>query len=433
MTHSIGIRHEDKYLMERRVPLAPRHVEKLINQGLRFIVERSAKRVFRDQEYAAAGAVLADDLQQADLIFGVKEIPLHHFEEGKTYVFFSHVIKGQPYNMPMLRRMMEKQCNLIDYEKIENEEGRRLIFFGRYAGLAGAIDSLWSLGQRLNNQGVENPFSKIKQSVRYASLDEARNDVSAVGKHISLHGLPAGLLPMVVAVTGSGNVAGGANEILNLLPTMEISPAKLLSLNAEDAANNLIYRVVFKAGDLSQPNDPSMVFDQADYYAHPENYHNVFDRYLPKISVLLNCMYWNERFPRIVTKDFLEKLYAAGEPHLKVIGDITCDPNGSIECTHKGTGIEDPVYVYNPSTRQATMGFEGHGLLVMAVEILPSELPREASLGFGDALLPYVKAIAEADYQQPFDRIALPAPIKKAMILHQGKLTPKYEYISKYL
>ncbi|HQQ13264.1 MAG TPA: hypothetical protein PK855_08870, partial [Bacteroidales bacterium] len=158
-----------------------------------------------------------------------------------------------------------------------------------------------------------------------------------------------------------------------------------------------------------------------------------FEQYIPKLGMLLNCMYWDKRYPRIVTKDFLEKLYAAGEPAIKVIGDISCDPDGSIECTHKGTEIEDPVFVYNPSTRQPEMGFNGPGLCVMAVDILPSELPREASQGFGDALFPYVKAIAEADFEQSFDDLKLPNPIKKAMILHKGKLTPSYEYISKYL
>ena len=149
--------------------------------------------------------------------------------------------------------------------------------------------------------------------------------------------------------------------------------------------------------------------------------------------MLLNCMYWDKRYPRIVTKDFLETLYTAGEPKLKVIGDISCDPDGSIECTHKGTEIEDPVFVYNPSTRQPAMGFAGHGLLIMAVDILPSELPREASMGFGDALFPYIKAIAETDFSQPTASLPLPNPIKKALILHNGKLTPAYEYISNYL
>ncbi len=433
MAHIIGIRHEDKYLMERRVAITPAHVTKLTQSGLRFIVEKSAKRIFPDTEFEAAGATLAADLSGAQVIFGVKEIPVRHFEKGKTYIFFSHVIKGQPYNMPMLKVMMENGCNLIDYEKIENEEGKRLIFFGRYAGLAGAINSLWSMGQRLLAQGIANPFSGLKQAVQYQSLQEAREAIAAVGRYISLNGLPEQLFPMTVGVTGYGNVAGGAHEILNLLPSVEISPKELLLLDKNNAARNMIYKVIFREKDLSKPIEQGATFELSHYYAHPEAYRSDFEQYIPQLSMLLNCMYWDKRYPRIVTKDFLETLYTAGEPKLKVIGDISCDPDGSIECTHKGTEIEDPVFVYNPSTRQPAMGFAGHGLLIMAVDILPSELPREASMGFGDALFPYIKAIAETDFSQPTASLPLPNPIKKALILHNGKLTPAYEYISNYL
>lgn len=433
MTHTIGIRHEDKYLMECRVAITPTHVKKLKEKGLEFVVEKSPKRIFKDEQYAEAGAKLVEKLTEADIIFGVKEVPPHHFENEKTYVFFSHVIKGQAYNMPMLKVLMEKKCTLIDYEKIENEEGKRLIFFGRYAGLAGAINSLWSLGHRLLEQGVANPFSELRQATTYNSLEEARAAISSVGRHISLHGLPAQLNPMVVGITGNGNVSLGAQEIIHLLPCMEISPEQLLELKPSNTANNHIYKVIFKPEHLSKPRNKEDQFDLPTYYQFPERFENDFERYLPQMSVLLNCMYWDKRFPRIVTKDFLEHLYAHGEPHLKVIGDISCDPDGSVECTHQGTEIEDPVFVYDPVTRQPSMGFKGHGILVMAVDILPSELPREASIGFGDALFPYIEAIAKADYQVDFEQLQLPAAIKKAVILHKGRLTPKYEYIKAYL
>jgi len=144
-------------------------------------------------------------------------------------------------------------------------------------------------------------------------------------------------------------------------------------------------------------------------------------------------MYWDERYPRIVTKDYLEQLYKKGIPKLTVIGDVTCDPDGSIECTHKGTEIEDPVFVYNPFTHKPTMGFKGDGLLVMAVDILPSELPRESSQTFSDALVGFIPEIAGADFNAGFDELALPYPIKKALILHNGRLTPDYEYMKDYL
>ncbi|MCK4360660.1 MAG: hypothetical protein KAV70_02865 [Bacteroidales bacterium] len=435
MNNIIGIRHEDKYVMERRVPLTPKHIKNLIkNQNLEVLVESSPKRIFKDEEFEKAGAIITNDLSKAPVIFGVKEIPESYFEKGKTYIFFSHVIKGQEYNMPMLKKMMEKKNNLIDYEKIMDEQGRRLIFFGKYAGLAGMINSLWSLGLRLKHFGLETPFIKIKQSHLYNSLEEAKKDISKVGFEITEKGLPKELTPLTIGFTGYGNVSMGAQEITNLLPVKEISPSELLDLkNRPDRPNNVIYKIIFKEEDLSEPLDNNMEFDLQDYYTHPEKYKDQFEKYIKHLTVLMNCMYWDERYPRIITKDYLEKLYKEGNPKLTVIGDITCDPDGSIECTHKGTEIEDPVFVYNPYTRKPVMGHEGEGIMIMSVDILPSELPRESSIYFGDTFLKYVKAIATSDYNVPFELLNLPNPIKKAVILHQGKLTPDYEYIAEYL
>jgi len=433
MKKIVGIRHEDKYVMERRVAIVPEHIKKLRDEELDFVVQKSPKRVFTDEAYEQAGATMVKSLEDASVVFGVKEMPVDFFEKDKTYIFFSHVIKGQAYNMPMLKAMMNKNVQLIDYEKIENDEGKRLIFFGRFAGLAGMINSLWSLGQRLKLQGIETPFTHIRQSHTYDSLQQACEAVSKVGKEIAENGLPKGVAPVVIGFTGYGNVSKGAQEIANLLPSIEISPEQLLQLDHAKAPSNLIYKVIFKENDLSELIDGSGKFDLMHYYTHPESYKSRFEQFVPHLSILMNCMYWDTRYPRILTKEFLERLYQNGEPKLKVIGDVTCDPDGSIECTHKGTEIEDPVFVYNPKTKDYKMGFEGEGLLVMAVDILPSELPRESSIAFSNALLPYVKAIATADYTKSFEELALPSAIKKAMILHRGKLTPKYAYISQYL
>ncbi len=147
----------------------------------------------------------------------------------------------------------------------------------------------------------------------------------------------------------------------------------------------------------------------------------------------MNCMYWDDRYPRIVTKDFLHEYFKKENPKLIVIGDVTCDPDGSIECTHVGTAIEDPVFVYDPLTRKPTMGFKGNGVLVMAVDILPSELPRESSQTFSDALVKFMPEIASADFNVPTDNLKLPFPIKKALILHNGVLTPDYQYLKQYI
>lgn len=434
MKCKIGIRHEDKYVMERRTALPPEYVKKLVKEGLEVMVEPSAKRVFSESEFKLAGATISDSLAASPVIFGVKEMPVSFFEKGKTYIFFSHVIKGQAYNMPMLRAMMEKKCSLIDYEKITDDQGRRLIFFGRFAGLAGMINSLWSLGMRLKAQGLDTPFSRIRQSHHYHSLADAEQAVKELGEIIRAEGLPEELQPFTIGFTGYGNVSRGAQHIANLLPAVEISPEELLNLRQSGKYSaKLVYKTVFRESDLSKAKDPAQQFELQDYYNHPEKYENRFEQYAPHLSILMNCMYWDERYPRLLSKDFIEKLYKNGDMKMKVIGDVTCDPDGSIEFTHMGTYIEDPVFVYNPLTRKAEMGFDGEGILMMAVDILPSELPRESSNSFGRALVDFVPAIAAANYDVPFDELELPPEIKRAMILHKGKLTPDYQYLNDYL
>ncbi len=434
MRHKIGIRYEDKYAMEKRVALIPKHVKQLTDRGIEVEVIPSEKRIFTNNEYAESGAVITNELMNADIILGVKEMPIDYFKPYSTYLFFSHTVKGQSYNMPLLKNMMERKINLIDYERIVDEKGRRLIFFGRFAGLAGMINSLWSLGQRLNTKGVKTPFMYLQQSHHYDSLEDAKAAVSKVGQEIARNGLPEQLKPLVIGITGYGHVSGGVQEILNLLPVIEISPADLLKLKGQKKLpSNVLYKVVFKEKDMSRPVSKGKVFELQEYYDHPERFKGVFEQYLPNLSVLMNCMYWDDRYPRIVTKDYLEKAYNEKNLKLKVIGDITCDPDGSVEITHKGTPIDDPVFVYDPVTRKPASGFEGEGVLVMAVDILPSELPRESSIAFSEALMQYLSQLVAADLDVLFQDLNIPAPLKKAMVLHHGKLTPDYEYLNRYL
>jgi len=434
MSNFIGIRHEDKYKLERRAPLTPKHVARLVKQKkLDIIVQTSDKRVFTDDEYIHAGAKIAKDLKKCSVIFGVKEMPESFFEQEKTYVFFAHVVKGQPYNMDMLRRMMELKCNLIEYEKVVDEQGKRLIFFGRYAGMAGMINSLWALGLRLKEEGYSSNLVRLKQAHNYHSLIEARDDISAIGQLIAENGIPHKLRPFVIGFTGYGNVSQGAQEIIGLLPVKEISPEKLLDLHKrKKLPDNMVYKVIFKEEDLVEHIEGEP-FELHDYYANPQNYRSKFEKYIPYLSMLINCVYWDKRYPRIVTKEYLKKLFAKGNPRIKVIGDISCDVEGSVECTLKPTEIDDPIYIYNPDTEQITMGHKGHGMLVMAVDILPAELPRDSSDGFADVLVNFVKPIADADFEEHFDDLDLPKPIKKALILHKGELTPEYKYLEEFL
>ncbi len=434
MSKFIGIRHEDKYLQERRAPLTPKHVARLVKQKkLDIVVQSSDRRVFSEEEYIHAGAKIAKDLRKCSVIFGVKEIPEEVFEQEKTYVFFSHVVKGQPYNMNMLRRMMELKCNLIDYEKVVDEQGKRLIFFGRYAGMAGMINSLWALGQRLKEFGFASNLSRLKQAHCYHTLKEAKDDISGIGQLIAENGIPHELRPFVIGFAGYGNSSQGAQEIIGLLPVKEISPEKLMELHRrKKLPDNIVYKVIFKEEDMAEHihGEP---FDLHDYYANPQNYKSKFEQYLPYLSLFVNCIYWDKRYPKLITRDSLKRLFSKGQPRLTVIGDISCDVNGSVEATVKPTEIDDPIYVYHPETGEITMGHKGDGMLVMAVDILPAELPRNSSDGFGDVLVNFVKPIADADFDENFEDLDLPKAIKKALILHKGEFTPEYKYMEEFL
>lgn len=429
----IGIRKEDKNIWEKRTPLTPPHVRTLVEGGLEVVVEPSEQRAFTDAAFSAAGAKVQAGLEDCPVVMAVKEIPTRLLAPGRTYVYFAHVIKGQPHNMPMLRRILDLEATLIDYEKVVDQDGRRLIFFGRHAGLAGMLDSLWALGQRLKAEGHVTPLAGIRMAHSYPGLEAAEQAVREAGEAIAADGLPLELGPVVIGFAGYGNVSQGAQHIADLLPHRVIEPVDLPKTLAHPSPREL-YKVVFKEEHMVQPIEAGRTFDLQEYYQHPERYRGVFAKHVPYLTVLVNCIYWTEAYPRLVTCGLLKDLFVKGEqPRLRVIGDISIDIEGAIECSRKATDPGDPVYVYLPAEDRIEDGVEGAGPVVLAVDNLPCELPVEASGDFGDALLPYVEAIAQADYSQPFDRLDLPDPIKGAVIAHRGKLAPGYEYLREHL
>ena len=431
----LGIRREDKNRWEQRVPLAPQHVLELKKKyGIETLIQPSDIRVFSEDDYRKVGAHVQDSLTPSSVVFAVKEIPSEFFERGKTYVFFSHTIKGQKYNMPMLKKMMDMGCTLIDYERIMDKNGRRLVFFGRFAGLAGMVDTLWTFGRRLHWEQIDSPFTKIKQTIHYNDLEDIKNHFTAVGKEIKTNGLPQVLTPLIIGFAGYGNVSMGAQEIFGVLPVQEIQPEDIDSLH-KNPSNKVIYKVVFKEQHMVEPIASGTPFDLHDYYSHPEKYRPTFERYIPSLSILMNCIFWNVQYPRLLTKNYLKKSFHKKEKmRLKVIGDISADVNGAIEFTEKTTTPDNPVFVYNPNTNTITDGYKGDGIVVMAVDNLPCELPQESSQWFSETLLRFIPDIMNTDFTvADFDAVALPFEIKNAVILYQGKLTPSYRYINKYL
>lgn len=433
----IGIRAEDKNRWERRAPLAPDHVRELIEaKGLEVAVQPSPLRVFADQEYADAGSAIDAELAGCRVVLGVKEIPPEKIEPGRVYVIFPHVLKGQPATLPMLTRMIERGCTLIDYERIVDRRGRRLIFFGRHAGYSGMLDSLWALGQRLSSEGLVTPFEQLRPAHQYTDLETALRHVAQVGVQIRHVGLPVGLRPIVAAFTGSGNVSRGAQEVYDRLSVLEIDPQDLSSLaENRDQPRNVVFRTVLGRADRYRRRAGGS-FDGDEFLAHPEAYESALDDLLPHITLLMHGAYWEPGQPELVSRAQLERLLDSDpQPKLRVIGDITCDVGGAIAATVRGTDPGDPVYLYNPRNPgvEASSDLAGSGFVVMAVDNLPCELPLDSSRHFGDSLARFVGALAHCDWDEPWESLDLPLELRGAILVHRGVPTPPYGVLHQHL
>jgi saccharopine dehydrogenase (NAD+, L-lysine-forming) len=436
MKTRVGIRHEDKSF-ELRTPIVPADVQYLAQQhGLEFVVEPSRQRGFSEANYKEVGAKIGN-IRGSDVpvVFALKEIPHTEFEPGKVYLFFAHVIKGQPQNMGMLRRLMDVGATLVDYERIvEVPSGKRLIFFGNWAGYAGMAEALRALGLKLTAEGVKpNPFAKLRPTFQYDGLKGLEEAIRDVGESIRKDGLPPVLTPCVVGIIGYGNTSKGAQAILDLLPHKEVTPAELPTLAPD---SHVVYKVVFHEEDTVHPRNPRQAFDLQDYFANGSaKYEAQFSRHLPYLTVIMNCIYWSTKQPRMVTRSDTRELWkrTQAKPRLRVIGDISCDIDGAIEFTTQATKPDQPFFTYDPVSGKTSLGVAKQGIVVMAVDNLPTELPRESSTSFSKTLSQFVPAIAKADYTVPFEKLALPPEIKKAVIVYRGKLTPEYKYLEEYL
>lgn len=432
---SIGIRREDKSIWERRVPLVPADLGWLRREhGIEALVERSERRVYVDAAYADAGARLVEvgALAEADAIFAVKEVPRDLLVPERIYAFFAHVIKGQPYNMPLLRTLLDRRITLIDYERIADGHGHRLVKFGVEAGQAGMLDGLWALGRRLQLEGRETPLLELRQAHRYEGVDEAKAVLRALALRIAERGLDPGDGPLVVGFTGRGSVSQGAQEIFDLLPHEVVEPERLAEVAAEPARDRLI-KVVFDKRHLAMPIDPAKRFVEVEYHHHPERYRGRLHDFLPFVHTLVNGIYWTEDYPRFVSREAVRTLWARSERRLRLVVDITCDIDGAIELTHRATQPDDPVYVFDPERDVFLDGAEADGVAVLAVDNLPCELPRDASDHFSEALRDFVPAIATADIEKPLGRLDLPPEVERAVVTHRGKLTLDYRYLEKDL
>lgn len=426
----IGLVKEVYNKWERRVPLTPSHVKKLVDQGVRVVVQPSTRRCFDDQEYVDVGAELNEDLSEASVIFGVKQVPVKSLLPDRTFVFFSHTIKAQQENMPLLQAIRDRNIRLVDYECITEtgrRDGRRLITFGNFAGKAGMINLFRGLGERLLSlkPGYSSPFLNVGSAFMYPSLEHAKDAVRAMGQRIAEHGVPADMAPFTVVFTGNGNVSKGAQEIFELVPHEWVTPEQLPHLPKN---RNVIYACVADVEHTVTRKPHAPPGPMFDYFTKPELFAPIFhEKVAPYASAIMNCVYWDSRYPRLMTKDQMAELDASGASRLLAVGDISCDTEGSLEFLTKTTHIEQPFYLYDPKTRTTSDVLDGDGVLMMGVDILPSELPRESSGYFGESLMDFVEPLLAAHADN--GPIELPVSLQGAVITEEGKLAPQYAYI----
>lgn len=425
----IGLVRETKNYWERRVGLTPKDVKRLVKLGIKVLVQPSTTRCFTDIEFQHAGAIITEDLSEAQLLIGIKEVKILDLLPKRTYMFFSHTLKAQPYNMPLLDVLLEKHIRLIDYECIRNDFGR-LVAFGTFAGNAGVIDFLQGLGKYLLMRKMSNPFLYERFSYMYYTLAEAIENVIRIGKIISTEGLPVGLGPMIWGIVGTGRCADGAEEILVNFPHKFLTPQEFFTFEPSEESNFIIYIVKFGTKDLYERISDGG-FDRKEYGVSPHLYRSVFkEKYADKLSVIVNCLYYETKYPKILSVDDFKQ----GVGRLLGICDISCDYKGSIEICRKFTTPEDPFFLYNPCDDRIYKLVQEHvqnSLLYHSMDFLPSELPRDASQHFSNKLFNYIIELAQDDPNLPYESLTLNPEIKNSMMTCHGELTPKFQYITK--
>ncbi|HPF34098.1 MAG TPA: hypothetical protein P5571_02735 [Candidatus Krumholzibacteria bacterium] len=427
---TIGIRLEDKNRWERRVPLTPADAaEVAAASGHRLLIQPSHTRIFPDDAYRAAGLEVTDEAVVADVLIAVKEIPAVLFRPGGVYVCFSHTIKGQPYNMPMLQRLLDLGATLVDYERIVDAQGRRLIYFSLHAGYAGMLESLRALGLRLRARGRETALADVKPAYEYADLADAEAHLRGIGARLAAEGGR----PLSIGVAGYGNVGRGAQTVLSWLPTTAVDPDELPARAAAETGPAPLLVTVFREEHMVRPRGDHP-FVLQDYFDNPERYEGRFHEHLPHLDLLVNSIYWTERYPRLITKAWVREAFAGGaEPRLQVVGDISIDIEGSVEISLKATRPDEPCYVYDPDTDAGADGVTGRGIVVMGVDNLPCELPREASEHFSSVFKGMVAPLGDCDWSAPYAELDLPPHLKSAVICHGGGLAPQFARLAEPL
>jgi saccharopine dehydrogenase (NAD+, L-lysine-forming) len=394
----IGLIREGKIPADNRVALTPAQCKwiHLNTNDVKVAVQSSANRCFADREYIVAGCEVKEDISDCDILMGIKEVPVDQLIPAKTYLFFSHTKKEQPQNRKLLQTILEKQITLIDYECLEHEDGQRIIGFGFFAGVVGAHNGMMAYGNRTG-------LYKLGRVYQQRSFREL------------IHSYFGIRLPNVkIAVTGSGRVAHGVLEVMNLMGIHEVEPDEYLE-------RRFAYPVYtqLKGADL-YTHKVTRNYSRNDFHTNPQMYECKFLPYAAQTDIMMNGVFWDQDMPRLFEKTDI----AADTFIIQTIADITDDKEGSVPINLGDQSIEDPVYGVDRKTLQKTAPYEKDSIDIMAVGNLPNELPKDASRYFGEQLIKYVLEDLLKDGS---------AIIERATIVRKGKLTERYSYLSDYV
>ena len=394
---TIGIIKEGKVPSDNRVALTPAQCKWIQENypACQIKVQSSETRCYADREYRMAGIEIVDSIEDCSILFGIKEVPPNQVIANKKYLFFSHTCKKQPHNQKLLQAIIEKGCSLIDYECLRHEDGQRIIGFGFFAGIVGAHNGIMAYGSRTGAYHLK----RVYQQKDFKTL---------------IHTYFGLKLPTIkIAVTGSGRVAHGILEIMNLMGVIEVEKEDYIS-------REFAYPVYvqLKGADLYAHKE-HLTYNRDHFHENPKQYGCLFDKYIPHTDVLMNGVFWDKDVPRLFERSDIK----SDNFRIQTIADITDDANGSVPINVGDQTIEDPVYGIDKERFEKTAPYLAGSVDIMAVGNLPNELPRDASKYFGEQLIKYVLPDL-LGYETEI--------IRRATIVKEGKLTIEYNYLCDY-
>ena len=438
---SIGISRETKLFWERRTPLTPNGCKKLIESGIKVFVQPSKNRCFTDTEFSEVGCVLQEDLSDSKVILSIQEIEDSFLISEKTYMFFSNSIKGQFLKMPLIRKINDLKIRLIDYECMRHVElnkdssiyksGENIINFDNLVGLSATINILKAVGDLLLSKDISTPFLFTKLSYMYPTVQNAHDSLKQIGEYIVKQELPSDISPFIVGVLGNEKLRNGVEQALKLLPYIELSTQDLLEKKFEKRTD-LIYIVMLKIEDIYF-NKNKGTFNLDDFTNNPETYSShFFEKYFKNLTVMINCINWERRFPKLITK--IEFNALCEEENFKLLGisDISGSLIGTIDIIEE-IGIcsaKKPYFIYDINSKKKISSFQENAipLVYSSNADFSASFALDASIHFNDSLLPFLNELANQNYPlSKSEENYLAKVLKMATITYNGSLTKPYK------